>query len=199
MPRIAGDGEAQRDQILASAIELLAESGAAALRLRDVAAAAGVSVGMIQYYFDGRDRLVADAFRRYSEDVVARLDAVASGTGDPWKRFDELCGIAAGGASVRRRSTLWLNLVDGGIRDEDLRRVARDVYEAWADAFRRLISDGCDQGSFRADAEPAAVAEQLVAIVDGLDVASAIRRRGVTRQWRYERLFAAGEALLTKH
>lgn len=198
MPRTAGDGEAQRDQILTSAVELLAEHGAASLRLRDVAKTAGVSVGMIQYYFDGRDRLVEDAFRRYSEDVIARLHVVASSPGDPWHKLTALCEVAAGGANVHRRSTVWLNLVDTGIRDTGLRGVALDIYEAWVDAFHQLVRDGCERGSFRDATDPVAVAEQLVAIVDGLDVASAIQRRGVDGQRRLDLLLATARALLEK-
>ena len=196
MPRKAGDGEAQRDQILTGAVQLLAEHGADTIRLRDVAAVAGVSVGMIQYYFESREKLVVAAFRRYSEELIARLRHTVAGDGDPWDKFTGLCTTAAAGASVRRRSAVWLNLVDLAIRDDVLRRVACDVYEAWVAAFHQLVQEGRERGSFRSDVDPVAVAEQLVAIVDGLDVASAIRWRGATRRWRQDRLLAAGRALL---
>ena len=196
MPRTPGDGEAQRDQILSAAVELLAESGADSLRMRDVAAAAGVSVGMIQYYFDSRDLLLEAAFRRYTEDVITRLRETARGPGEPWAKLSRLCRTAAAGAHVRRRSAVWLNLVDLGVRDDALRRLAREVYEAWVEAFHELIREGCDRGSFSPAVDATAAAEQLVAIVDGLDVASAIRRRGATSSWREERLVAAARALL---
>ena len=196
MPRKAGHGEAQRDQILTAGVQLLAQHGADTIRLRDVADAAGVSVGMIQYYFESRENLVVAAFRRYSEELIARLRQTVTSEGDPWDKLTALCKTAAAGASVRRRSAVWLNLVDLAIRDDVLRRVACDVYEAWVAAFHQLVQEGRERGSFRPDVDPVAAAEQLVAIVDGLDVASAIRRRGATRQWRQDRLLAAGRALL---
>lgn len=74
--------------------------------------------------------------------------------------------------------------------------MAQAVYEAWVESFYGVVSEGVARGEFAGDVDPTEVSEQLVMLVDGLDVASAIQRSGATRQWRADRLLAAATSLL---
>lgn len=194
--RSNGDGHEQRQQILTATVSLISERGVDTVRLRDVASTAGVSVGMIQHYFESRDRLIEEAFRRFSDDVIAQLHRVTAGPDKTVDQLAALCQAAAAAASVKKRSNVWLDLVSVSSRNPTLRPVAHCVYEAWVESFRAVIAAGVAGGDFPADIDPVVVSEQLVMAVDGLDVASAIGRRGATRQWRVDRLLAAARALL---
>ena len=70
--------EGRREAILDAALKLIAQQGFASVTHRRVAAAAGVPLGSTTYYFDSRDHLLADAFRRYLHLVSAELDAAAA-------------------------------------------------------------------------------------------------------------------------
>ena len=69
-PLPPGELSRRKQAILDATLRLVAAQGAAAVRLRDVARAAGVSVGSLQYYFDSRDQLVRAAFDQHARAVV---------------------------------------------------------------------------------------------------------------------------------
>jgi AcrR family transcriptional regulator len=76
MPRVA-DHDQRRAQIARAFQRLLAADGFAAVSFSRVAAEAGISVGLIQHYFAGKDVLLhfayEDASRRLSERVRVRV------------------------------------------------------------------------------------------------------------------------------
>ena len=63
----------RRTEILDAALQLIAEDGVDSVTHRRVAAAAGVPLGSTTYYFDSRDHLLRDAFRRYIERISETL------------------------------------------------------------------------------------------------------------------------------
>ncbi len=69
--------EATRDRILAAALEVFAERGFDGARTREIADRAGANLGLIKYYFDGKERLwkaaVARAFEELQADFAATL------------------------------------------------------------------------------------------------------------------------------
>ncbi|MCA2223550.1 TetR/AcrR family transcriptional regulator [Nonomuraea aurantiaca] len=76
MPRVA-DHDQRRVQIARAFQRLLAAEGLGGVSFSRVAAEAGVSVGLIQHYFAGKDELLRfaydDAVRRMSERVRVRV------------------------------------------------------------------------------------------------------------------------------
>ncbi|MEU7839296.1 MULTISPECIES: TetR family transcriptional regulator [unclassified Nonomuraea] len=77
--------EARRAQIVASAIEVIAESGFAGASLARIAQHAGISKGVISYHFAGKDELMEEVVNQvYSaidEHVRARMEGQESATG----------------------------------------------------------------------------------------------------------------------
>ncbi|MBB6552564.1 TetR/AcrR family transcriptional regulator [Nonomuraea rubra] len=76
--------EARRAQIIASAIEVIAELGFAQASLAKIAAHAGISKGVISYHFAGKDELmeqvVEHTYGAVAEHVFARMDGITSAT-----------------------------------------------------------------------------------------------------------------------
>ena len=70
---------ARRAQILACAIEAISESGYGRASLAEIARRAGVSKGVVSYYFTSKDELLAqvvvDVYRRAGAAIAARTDA----------------------------------------------------------------------------------------------------------------------------
>ena len=52
----------RRDEVLAAAATVMARMGFERMRLRDVATEAGVSIGLLQHYFETREQLGREAF-----------------------------------------------------------------------------------------------------------------------------------------
>jgi AcrR family transcriptional regulator len=64
-----------RERILAAALQVFAEQGFDGARTRDIAERAGANLGLLTYYFEGKEKLwkaaVARAFAELAEDLAA--------------------------------------------------------------------------------------------------------------------------------
>ncbi|MFC4008652.1 TetR/AcrR family transcriptional regulator [Nonomuraea purpurea] len=76
--------EARRAQIVASAVEVIAEVGFAQASLQRIAAHAGISKGVISYHFEGKEKLMEEVVERtygaITENVVARMEGLTTAT-----------------------------------------------------------------------------------------------------------------------
>jgi AcrR family transcriptional regulator len=78
----AAEGPA-RERILAAALQVFAERGFDGARTRDIAERAGVNLGLLSYYFDGKEPLWRSAVSRAFEELAADLaDVTAMAQGD---------------------------------------------------------------------------------------------------------------------
>ncbi|GAA1274246.1 TetR family transcriptional regulator [Planotetraspora silvatica] len=75
--------EQSRERILAAALEVFTEKGYHNATISDITARAGVSRGLITYYFPGKQNLVDNLLDRYIDSVTAILDV----TGTPDERL----------------------------------------------------------------------------------------------------------------
>ncbi|WP_371783853.1 TetR/AcrR family transcriptional regulator [Streptosporangium subroseum] len=86
-PRSAQANEVMREQsrerILSAALEVFSEKGYHNATISDITARAGVSRGLITYYFPGKQNLVDNLLDRYIDSVTAILDV----TGTPDERL----------------------------------------------------------------------------------------------------------------
>jgi AcrR family transcriptional regulator len=78
------------ERILAAAQDAIAEHGAAALTIADVATRAGVAVGTIYGRFAGKDALITAVQQRWLKQSIARQEALPTGAHIEAAGFDEL-------------------------------------------------------------------------------------------------------------
>ncbi|WP_232828517.1 TetR/AcrR family transcriptional regulator [Kribbella monticola] len=90
--------EKSRERILAAALEVFAEKGYEAASISDVTERAGVSRGLVTYYFPGKTRLAAELLDRWLDGIAGIIEL--PGTPD-----ERLAGIIDG-ALMAAASTL---------------------------------------------------------------------------------------------
>lgn len=73
----AKEPEDRRASILDATLRLIATDGVDSVTHRRVAAAAGVPLGSTTYYFESREHLLREAFRRYLEQIQSLQNRVA--------------------------------------------------------------------------------------------------------------------------
>src|SRR3954447_3014554 len=81
MPRRA-DQDARRRQILDAVVRITVKGGLASATFREVAAEAGVSVRLVQYYFGTKDQLLLSTQQHVAERATARLRERVAAAGD---------------------------------------------------------------------------------------------------------------------
>jgi AcrR family transcriptional regulator len=97
-----------RERILAAALEVFAEKGYHDATISAITARAGVSRGLITYYFPGKQNLVDELLDRYLDEVAAVLDV----TGTPDERLAAIIdGILYAAATTVPVQRMALSLV----------------------------------------------------------------------------------------
>src|SRR3954447_9790266 len=81
MPRRVDHAERKR-QIADAVIRITVKGGLSSATFREVAAEAGVSVRVVQYYFGTKDQLLLDTQRHVAERSVARMRRLRAETSD---------------------------------------------------------------------------------------------------------------------
>jgi AcrR family transcriptional regulator len=80
------DADERRRTIVEAVYRIIETTGSEAVSLRDVAAAAGVSMGMVQHYFRTKDEMLLFALDHMGERVSARITAKLAALRSPTPR-----------------------------------------------------------------------------------------------------------------
>jgi AcrR family transcriptional regulator len=179
-PRDEALRAAQRERILSAAETLLVSHGVERSRLRDVAEAAGVSVGTVQHYFDTRDRLIEDLFDWSAERRLRTWTDAApadTGTGDPWSRMVALLSASLPEPALWR-SRIWIEFC-AMARDDELRAKLDRFYDAWRPPFREAIEAGVAGGAFRPALPVEDIVDMFIIIGDGAAVGISLGAPGI--------------------
>lgn len=169
---------AQRERILSAAERLLVTHGVERARLRDVADAAGVSVGTVQHYFDTRDRLITELFDWSSERRLHAWRAAVPVNGDAWTRLVALL-YASLPEPLLWRSRVWIEFC-AMARDDALRAKLDRFYDAWRSPFREVIEEGVAAGAFHPAFSVEDIVDLFVMLGDGASVAISLGASGMT-------------------
>jgi AcrR family transcriptional regulator len=147
----------------------VAERGTAGSTFDQVARAAGVSRGLLHYYFGTKERLLAEVVRRDCDVRLAALDAqlAQARTAD-----DFVAVLVANLEDIVRDDPGFVTLV---FELSVLSRRHEDVAAEFAELLRRtreqlaaLLRAKEAEGVLRLAAEPEAVADVLLALADGI-------------------------------
>jgi len=149
--------------------ESVAKRGAAGSTFEHVAREAGVSRGLLHYYFGTKERLLVEVVRRDSEIRVARLDAPLADA----QSVDDVLQVLVASLTdlIDNEPAFFLllyELFSAGRRNPDIQREVGQLFERTrshvAEVLRAKESEGVI--NLRFDAE--AVVSYLFALADGL-------------------------------
>jgi AcrR family transcriptional regulator len=182
--------------ILDATLVLVAAKGTDAVRLRDVARAAGVSVGSLQYYFESRDQLIQEAFDQHARQVIDVVRQADDPLAAPWDRLVALLEAAVMRRDLRQSAALWMEFTSASLHDEQLRALVKGTYEAWRNLLAEIVGCGIEAGTFRPVLSPDLVVSCLVALIDGFELAVAIDVHDATPQAVLEKLAGTARVLL---
>jgi AcrR family transcriptional regulator len=162
--------EERREQILRSTWHVISVSGFRNLRLSDVAKHAGVSSGMIHYYFETKHDLLKSAFERYFEYSTQRRQWIMESGKEPL----ELLRLIVESYLPVEDETLegwrvWSELWVEGLQEPDLQQLNEDFYGVWRRLVTGIIRDGQDTGTIR-DGSAITLANMLISMLDGLAI-----------------------------
>jgi TetR/AcrR family transcriptional repressor of bet genes len=141
LPRTRQKPDVRRAALLDAAVECLARQGPSGVTTRGIAAEAGVSSGLLSYYFKDKDELLAEAYRHLSALLRdAEQKAIADAPDDPVERLRAflLAGYREpflGTTHLCARVALW----GLAATDPDFAIVDNEVYAKYKRKLAELI------------------------------------------------------------
>ncbi|RZQ62006.1 TetR/AcrR family transcriptional regulator [Amycolatopsis suaedae] len=167
MPRPSVEAE-RRAQILRAACAVIAEHGFVNLRVSDVAKAAGVSGGTVHYYFDTKRDLVHAAYEyNYQRSLDRRRWMLDTGEQPADRLRLVVDSYLPDQPETIEAWKVWAELWSQGMREPELRQLHERMYGDWRGLVTAIVRDGQAAGQVR-DGDPARMANQLIALIDGL-------------------------------
>jgi AcrR family transcriptional regulator len=156
-----------RESILSAASKLIAERGYHAVRVADIAAAAGTSTGTVHYHFAAKEDVLTEALTYYAKRAFERQSRELREIDGARERLLHLFEMQLPVAShVREEWSAWLQYWAEALVRPELRPMHEEMYARWRDTIVRIVRRGQRQGAFR-DVDPDAVARHLTALTDG--------------------------------
>ncbi|MFV0435043.1 MAG: TetR/AcrR family transcriptional regulator [Leucobacter sp.] len=160
----------RRAQIMAATRRVMVQRGVAMLRVADVAREAGVSPGIVHYYFASKDDLIRETFEDNFATSVERRSSILDRDLPTDRKLDVLLSSYVPDDEVTRESWhVWLELWVGALQDDKLRNLNDAAYDEWRRLIGGLIADGVAEGVFATE-HPESEVNQLIAMIDGLAV-----------------------------
>lgn len=165
------DLDARKQQVMTATEELITQRGFDTVRLRDIARLAGVSVGLIQHYFDTREALLLETMSQSSWRRAAEWAALGQQVTDPAER---LTVMLAGSIVDRQRCIAWMNMSSAATRHQDLIPLISRIYDAWSDALRNTLLEGTRIKQFVPTRPIDQILDTIMALMDGLMVSAGL-------------------------
>jgi AcrR family transcriptional regulator len=163
---LSGD-KAQR--IVEAMRSSVARRGIAGSTFEHVAREAGVSRGLLHYYFGTKEALLVEVVRRDTEHRIARMDEPLANAGS----VDELLGILVADLedSIQNDPGFWVLLFDvftAGRRNPEIQREVGELFNRTRDHVAEILRAKQAEGVISPRQDVNAVVALLFAMADGI-------------------------------
>ncbi len=152
MPKV-GMEEIRREQILQAAYRCVAQKSINGTRMKDIAREAGISQGVIHYYFQTKEKLLNEllawSLQEYLEGALKKITYEE----DPIKRLKTLFTYQE--QVVKERADLVTVFYDfwvQGTKQPDIREKMKEQFELYRDFIHQIVKEGVHMGTFKEDA-----------------------------------------------
>lgn len=163
-----------RDVLLDATLRLIGDRGLHAITLREVAGAAGLSLGSTTYHFADRDALLIAALSRFADSVTDQCGKAIASADYEGRSGREIMRAVTGDLDATycatTRMLAQLETYTEAARNPDVAAIAARVL----DAYRRLLTHAFTAAGVPAD-EIATRVDRVLVYADGLALQSAAK------------------------
>ena len=160
----------RKDQIVRATVDCIAKFGYHNFSMQDVARTAGVSKGIIHYYFLNKDDLMMSVLDRVASDIERVLRADMSAIANPVKKIEVLVEICLNVVRNTREyyqvnMDFWTQIN----QKDEVRQVIAEHYVKFRQTCSSVIAEGIERGVFR-KVDPIEYSSYIIAVIDGLSL-----------------------------
>ncbi|MEV4220584.1 TetR/AcrR family transcriptional regulator [Nonomuraea sp. NPDC049725] len=169
MPKIV-DHEQRRREVLSAARRVIVRDGIDAATTRAIAKEAGYSNGVLAHYFTDKDEILLSALRQSHQRIRERLARKVEGVSGLAALRELLLDNLPLDAERTQETRLEVSFWSRSLASELLADVQRAEAAELRTAVRALLAQARLAGELTTEANLDDVAEQLLALVDGLSL-----------------------------
>lgn len=160
----------RKDQIVRATVECITKYGYHNFSMQDVARTAGVSKGIIHYYFLNKDELMMSVLEKVSGDIEQFLAEDMRSIEDPIKKLEIFVNVCC--EVVRSTKEYYQVSMDfwTQINQKDaVREIISKHYQKIRETCALVIKEGIESGKFR-KVDPNEYASYVIAVIDGISL-----------------------------
>lgn len=137
----------RRQDLINATLDCIAENGLQGATVRQIAVRAGVTAGLIRYYFPGKDELVYAAYRETMKRMTGQVKRLADEAAESMKatpRQHLECFVEASLSPPvvdARTLSLWATFISLIHVDSQMAAIHKESYLAYRNELERLIGD----------------------------------------------------------
>lgn len=163
----------RNQEILDAAARVITERGLAETRISDVAEQAGVSPGLILYYFDSKDRLLSEALTYANDQFFLRMSREIRRIPSAKEQLRRLVDLSVPGYLPEFGKldewALWMEVWVRALRDPQMAKDREILDQRWRQSIADIVRAGQAAGEFGpGDADE--IALLLASLMDGLAI-----------------------------
>lgn len=165
--RLEGD-KAQR--IIAAMRASVASRGAAGSTFDHVAREAGVSRGLLHYYFGSKERLLVEVVRQDCDNRIRAMDERLAGAGSVDEVMQALLiGLQEFLGEPSSQAVIY-EMLSASRHSEEIRAELAELYRRFREHMAVALREKEREGIVTLEADPEAVASMLLALGDGFGI-----------------------------
>jgi AcrR family transcriptional regulator len=163
----------RHQEILDAAARVITERGLAETRISDIAEQAGVSPGLILYYFDSKDRLLAEALTYANDQFYLRTSREIRRIASAKQQLRRLIDLSVPGYLPEYGRldewALWIEVWVRALRDDEMAKDREVLDQRWRAQIAEIIRVGQASGEF-VEGDADGLALPIAALIDGLAI-----------------------------
>ncbi len=160
----------RKDQIVRATVDCITKYGYHNFSMQDVARTAGVSKGIIHYYFLNKDELMMSVLDKVAGDIEGVLATEMQSLTDARRKLEVFIDVCFD--IVRSTKEYYQVNMDFWTQinqKDDVRKVIARHYAKFRESAAVIIREGVASGVFR-QVDPKEYASYVIAVIDGLSL-----------------------------
>ncbi|MFA6034935.1 MAG: TetR/AcrR family transcriptional regulator [Myxococcota bacterium] len=175
--KLTDKGLRRKQELLDSALKLFSEKGYHATTMDDIARKAGTGKGTVYWYWHSKEEIFLELLDQKLGGYLNSLQQISTLQLDASDKIPILI-TEVGNIFVKYRKLCKLIFLliteDTDAFDNVVRTRTADYYRKMMEIIESIFAEGIAKGAINPDADPAALAAILVALIDGIAVQEAI-------------------------
>lgn len=167
-------GKDRHQEILDAAARVITDRGLAETRISDIAEQAGVSPGLILYYFESKDRLLAEALTFANDQFYLRTSREIRRIPSAREQLRRVIDLSVPGYLPEYGRldewALWIEVWVRALRDPEMAKDREALDQRWRSQLAEIIRGGQASGEFSSAEDPDELALRIAALIDGLAI-----------------------------